>query len=128
MRDIMQISDSELILMQLIWEKGGIALFAEIISELEQKNMGWKNNTVLTFLSRLIEKGYLSTKKIGRRNEYKALISEQEYHTAQTKLFVDKVYDGDVKGLISTLIGQNFISEEDQDDLRKLWNRGDKNE
>ena len=124
----MQVSDSELILMQLIWEKGGTALFAEIIDAVGQKKLEWKYNTVLTFLSRLVEKGFLSTNKIGRRNEYKAVVSEQEYHTAQTKTFVDKVYDGNVIELVSTLIAGGLVSAREQEELRKLWKDGGGNE
>ena len=125
MDEILQISDSELILMQLIWEKGGIALFAEIFDEIQQRNVDWKYNTVITFLSRLVEKGFLKTNKIGRRNEYKALISAKEYHTAQTKLFVDKVYEGNVLELINTLMGQSILSVEEKEELRKYWNSGE---
>ena len=117
----MQVSDSELVLMQLIWEKGGTALFAEVIDAVQQKKLEWKYNTVLTFLSRLVEKGFLSTNKIGRRNEYKAIISEKEYHAAQTRMFVDKVYDGNVVELVSTLIGQGLVSAQEQEELRRLW-------
>jgi len=127
MGDIMQISDSELVLMQLIWEKGGTALFAEITEALEQKNLDWKKNTVLKFLSRLIEKGFLKTNKIGRRNEYKSIISEKVYHTSQTRVFVDKVYDGNVVELVSTLIGQGFVSVKEQEELRGLWKDGAEN-
>ena len=117
----MQVSDSELILMHLIWEKGGTALFAEVIEAVQQKELEWKYNTVLTFLSRLVEKGLLSTNKIGRRNEYKAIISEKEYHAAQTRMFVDKVYDGNVVELVSTLIGQGLVTAQEQEELRRLW-------
>ena len=122
----MQVSDSELVLMQLIWEKGGTALFAEIIDAVEQKKLEWKYNTVLTFLSRLVDKGFLSTNKIGRRNEYKAVVSEQEYHAAQTKMFVDKVYDGNVIELVSTLIAGGFVSAKEQEELQKLWKDDEK--
>ena len=124
----MQVSDSELVLMQLIWEKGGTALFAEVIDAVGQKKLEWKYNTVLTFLSRLVEKGFLTTNKIGRRNEYKAVVSEQEYHATQTKMFVDKVYDGNVVELVSTLIAGGLVSAQEQEELRKLWKDGDGNE
>ena len=58
-----QISESELILMRIIWKSGGAALYSLIMDELDKDKNEWKNNTVLTLLSRLIEKGYL---KIGR--------------------------------------------------------------
>ena len=123
-----QVSDSELVLMQLIWEKGGTALFAEIIDTVGQKKLEWKYNTVLTFLSRLVDKGFLSTNKIGRRNEYKAVISEQEYYAAQTRMFVDKVYDGNVIELVSTLIAGGLVSAQEQEELRKLWKETPKDE
>ena len=54
-----QISESELILMRIIWKSGGAALYSLIMDELDKDKNEWKNNTVLTLLSRLIEKGYL---------------------------------------------------------------------
>ncbi len=54
-----QISESELVLMKIIWKNGGAALYSLIMEEVEKdkndKN-DWKNNTVLTLLSRLGEK------------------------------------------------------------------------
>jgi len=126
MRQIQLVSDSELILMRIIWESGGMALYAQIFDTLSQKGMSWNKNTIITLLSRLVEKGLLKTNKIGRRNEYTALVSEPEYHTAQTKQFVDKVYDGNVKGLINTLLGQGFMPAEEQDELLKIWKGGER--
>lgn len=51
-----QISESELVLMKIIWKNGGAALYAFIMEELEKDRNEWKNNTVLTLLSRLVEK------------------------------------------------------------------------
>ncbi len=51
-----QISESELVLMKIIWKNGGTALYSVIMEELEKDKSEWKNNTVLTLLSRLGEK------------------------------------------------------------------------
>ena len=51
-----QISESELVLMKIIWKNGGTALYSYIMEELEKERSGWKKNTVLTLLSRLVEK------------------------------------------------------------------------
>lgn len=74
-----QISDSELELMKIIWGNGKTAMYAYIMSELDKSGNEWKKNTVLTLLSRLIEKGFLTISKIGRRNEYTALVDEKDY-------------------------------------------------
>jgi len=94
-----QISESELVLMKIIWKNGGTALYALIMKELEKEGNEWKNNTVLTLLARLVEKKFLKVKKVGRRNEYVAAITEQEYQIMQTHSFLDKVYGGNVKNL-----------------------------
>ncbi len=64
------ITDYELELMKIIWTNNGTALYAEIIQGLNAKGNDWTKNTIITLLSRLIEKGLLKTNKIGRRNEY----------------------------------------------------------
>ena len=120
-----QISESELILMKIIWKNEGTALYSFIMDELEKDNNEWKKNTVLTLLSRLVEKKYLITKKIGRRNEYVALVSEKEYQTIQTHSFLDKIYEGNVKNLVSTLLQQDILSAEELAEIEKFW-RGKK--
>lgn len=116
-----QISESELVLMKIIWKNGGSALYSYIMEELEKDNNEWKKNTVLTLLSRLVEKGFLKTDKIGRRNEYKAVVAEQDYQTAQTQSFLDRVYGGNVSSLVSTLLQQDILSEEEMKEIEKFW-------
>lgn len=118
-----QISESELVLMKIIWKNGGSALYSYIMDELEKDNNEWKKNSVLTLLSRLVEKGFLKTAKIGRRNEYMAVIVEQEYQAAQTQNFLDRVYGGNVSGLVSTLLQQDILSEEEMKEIEAFWQK-----
>ena len=120
-----QISESELVLMKIIWKNGGASLYSLIMEELEKDKNEWKNNTVLTLLSRLVEKKYLKVKKIGRRNEYVALITEQEYQTMQTHRFLSKVYGGNVKNLVSTLLQQDILSPEELKEIETFWREKD---
>ncbi len=128
MKEIQQISESELELMKIIWKNDGAALYADIMEELEQQGFKWKKNTVLTFLSRLVDKKMISTNKIGRRNEYTALVTENEYQSEQTKKFVEKVYNGSVKGLVNMLLESNLVPENETEELRKYWKGGDSDE
>lgn len=120
------ISDYELILMKVIWSNGGTALYAEIVNGLESIGNSWTKNTIITLLSRLIDKSMLKANKIGRRNEYTAIVSEAEYQSSQTENFLDKIYEGNAKGLVSTLIQKDLLSSEDYEDLKKYWERGNK--
>lgn len=120
-----QISDYELELMKVIWGNGGTALYAEITAALGQKGMQWTKNTIITLLSRLIDKGLLKTNKLGHRNRYTAIVSETEYQMAQTENFLAKIYEGNAKGLVATLIQKDFLTAADYEDLRKFWNGGE---
>ena len=118
---IQQVSDFELELMKTIWGNGGTALYAEIAEALEKKGTPATKNTFISLLSRLIEKDFLKTNKIGRRNRYTALVSEADYRAAQTETFLDKIYEGSAKDLISTLIQKEMISPDDYENLKKHW-------
>lgn len=118
-----QISDYELELMKVIWNNGGTALYAEITAALSEKGMDWTKNTVITLLSRLIDKGLLRTSKIGHRNRYTSIVSSSEYQTSQTENFLNKVYEGNAKGLVSTLIQKDLLSDADYEDLMKYWQK-----
>lgn len=121
---IQQASEFELELMKIIWENGGTALYAEIAGALEKKGLSTTKNTIISLLSRLVDKGYLSTNKIGRRNRYTAIIPAEEYQAAQTESFIDKVYEGNVKNLITTLIREEYLTDKEYEELKKYWEEG----
>jgi len=118
-----QISESERVLMKIIWKNGGAALYSLIMEELEKEKNEWKNNTVLTLLSRLVEKRFLKVRKIGRRNEYVAAVTEAEYQAMQTNSFLDKVYGGNVKNLVSTLLRQDILSADELKEIEAFWRK-----
>ena len=124
---IQQVSNSELELMKIVWANGGRALYAHIMEELSKVGFTWQKNTVITLLSRLVEKGLLKTNKIGRRNEYTAVISEQDYRAAQPQMLLNKFYEGSARGLVSTLIEREMLSAEDYEELNRFWEEEKKN-
>ena len=123
---IQQVSDSELELMKIVWAGGGTARYARIMEELEKAGRTWQKNTVITLLSRLVDKGLLKTSKIGRRNEYTALVSQGEYQAQQARALVGKLYAGDARGLVATLIQGEMLSAEDYEELKRFWEDGKK--
>lgn len=117
----MQISDYELTLMKTIWSHGGEAMYNEIQEDLNQNEEQWTKNTIITLLSRLVDKKMLTTNKIGRRNKYKAIVTEAEYQKSQTIHFLDKVYGGNPKELVATLLETKLFSEDDYKELNDYW-------
>ena len=121
-----QPSDYELELMKIIWDNGGQAMYADIFAGLEAKGTPWTKNTIITLLSRLLDKGIITTRKNGRFNTYIALVSAEEYRADQTTRFINKIFEGNTTGLVSALIENNLLSPEDYAELQKLWNGGGK--
>ena len=122
---IQQLSDAELETMKIVWgNPEEVTLFPYIMDGLAARGKPCQKNTVIVLLSRLMNKGFLNAKKIGRRNEYTTLISETEYQTAQTKSFLDKIYEGNVKGLVSNLISGDLLTDGEYAELKKILERG----
>lgn len=113
------ISDAEKLIMQIIWETEGPVTTYEILARLPEDKTSWKKTTVLTFLSRLVEKGFIKSTRIGKANQYEACISEQEYRKYETKEFVKDIHNGSVLGLISTLCKSGDLTKEDIESVIK---------
>lgn len=122
---LQKLSDAELEIMKIIWDNPEeTTLFSYLMEELAAQGKVCQKNTLIVLLSRLVGKGYLSATKVGRRNEYVPLISETAYQTVQTQHFIDKVYEGSVKGLVTNLIMGDLLTEEEYEELRALLEGG----
>ena len=78
-KELVHLPNSELEIMMAIWEAKKPVSRLEIDEKLSEKN--WQAPTVLKFLSRLTEKGFLKCEKPegGKTNLYTPLVSEEEY-------------------------------------------------
>ena len=122
---VQQLSDAELEIMKIVWgNRSEVIWFPDIMDALAARGRPCQKNTLIVLLSRLMNKGFLSARKIGRRNEYTMLISETEYQTAQTKTFLNKIYEGSAKGLVSNLIMGDLLADEEYEELKRLLEKG----
>lgn len=120
-----QLSDLELEIMKIVWgNRSEVTLFPYIMEGMAARGKPCQKNALIVLLSRLINKGFLRAEKIGRHNEYEALVSETEYQTAQTENFLNKIYEGKVKGLVANLISGEFLTDEEYEELKKLLEKG----
>lgn len=123
MEPMQSMSESELEIMQIIWKQGGRILLSPLMEVLEQGGRSWKPNTVLTFLTRLVEKDMLRVEKQGRLNEYIALTSEDQYLEGLTRSFLGKVYGGDARGLVASLLKQDYLTSRDMEEIKAFWDK-----
>ena len=122
---VQQLSDAELEIMKIVWgNPQEVTLFPYIMEGLTSRGRPCQKNTLIVLLSRLVNKGFLNARKKGRRNEYTTLISETEYQTTQTKNFLDKIYEGSAKGLVSNLIMGDLLADGEYEELERLLEKG----
>lgn len=120
-----KLSGAELEIMKIIWANPeGTALFSQIMEQLAVRGRPCQKNTLIVLLSRLVNKGFLHARKLGRRNEYTALVSEGDYQTAQTRRFLDTVYEGSARGLVANLIRSDILTAEEYAALKQLLEQG----
>ena len=111
-----KLPDSELEIMLIIWEYERPVTRFEIEDKLdEERNLS--PTTILSFLSRLQEKGFLEVSKEGKNNVYSAIIDKESYMQAESKNMLKKLYKNSVKNFLASLYDGNNLSEEDLQEL-----------
>ena len=73
---------------------------------------------MLTFLSRLTEKGFVSLRKEGKTNRYTARVTEAEYQKSESVSFVQRSFAGSVKDLVASLAEAGSMSDADVAELQ----------
>ena len=79
MEEIQGMSDAEKEIMEIIWNSGGSIYIAELLEKAEENGRGWKRTTIRTFITRLMEKGFIISTRRGRMSEYTAAVTREEY-------------------------------------------------
>lgn len=120
---IKRLPDSELEVMQAVWACEPPVTRSAIEKQLED-SYPIAQTTLLTLLSRLTEKGFLSVDKAGRGKSYTPLISRQEYLAEQGNRFFRKLCGGNLSTFAAALCDSG-LSREDLAELRALLERGE---
>ena len=94
MKDIIRrLPDAEQEVMQAIWACTAPVARADI-EEILFKTHPMAMTTLLTLLTRLSEKGFITIEKNGRRSYYTPCISQEDYLASQSKNFFEKLCGG----------------------------------
>ncbi len=115
-----KIADTELEVMKVVWGNDDPSTSSDIVRTLMALK-GWKETTIYTLISRLVEKGFLTQEKQKQVSCYSPTITEQEYALEQTQDFIDKIFSGDAGRLVSMLYKNKKIKTDEIEHLRKYW-------
>lgn len=111
-----RLPDSELEIMMIIWELDGPVTRTQIEERLG-KERRLSPTTILSFLSRLQDKGFLTVEKAGKNNVYRACVCQTEYMQQESKNILRRMYQNSAKNFLTALYDGNYLSEEDLEEL-----------
>ena len=119
---IRRLPDSELAVMQAVWQCIPPVSRAEL-EEILFSQYPMAQTTLLTLLTRLAEKGFLSVEKQNRINYYIPTISQEAYLAEQSRRFLDQLCGGSIP-LFASALCDSGLSQEELAQLRKLLEEG----
>lgn len=115
-RTIQKLPESELDLMIVLWKQKNNMSRSEIEKIVNQKKT-LAPTTILTLLSRLEKKGFVSVNRDGNLNKYRWLVSQEEYQQKEGKGMLEKLYGNSVKNFVAALYQGREIDDEDLKEL-----------
>lgn len=118
-----RLPDSELEVMQAVWSSVPPVSRAQIEEKLSA-TYPIAQTTLLTLLTRLTEKGYLSANKSGQKKLFTPLVSQEEYLADQGSRFFRKLCGGNLSTFANALCDSG-LSKEELVQLRTLLERGE---
>ena len=113
-----RLPDSELEIMMIIWDLGKPVTRFEIEEQMEEDRK-LSPTTVLSFLSRLQEKGFLNVQKSGKNNVYIVLIDKESYMQAESRNILNRLYRNSARNFLAALYDGNNLSDEDLEELEE---------
>jgi len=109
-------TDRELDVMSVLWDLDS-ATVAEVRERLAD-DLAY--TTVLTVLRTLEQKGYVAHSGEGRAHRYRPLVKREAAGRSALRRLVDKVFEGSPEMLLTNLVSDKNLTEEELRRLRRL--------
>lgn len=124
--ELIKLTSSEWNVLNCLWEQSPRTVM-QIVSELE-KTVGWHRSTTITTLRRMEEKGLLRGEQAGRGTSYVPLVDREQAEVAETRSFLDRVYQGSVGMMMSAMAQRRELSREEIAELRTILDQAERGE
>jgi predicted transcriptional regulator len=106
------VSDSELEVLKVLWT-GGPATVRDVAAAFRKRRRTLAYNTVLTLLSRLRDKGYVTADRRDTAHLFRAAVTREELLGSSLAALADRLCDGTASPLVLALVrGQRFSADE----------------
>jgi BlaI family transcriptional regulator, penicillinase repressor len=105
-------------IMNIVWDCGEVGV-AEVWRIVCQRR-DVARNTVLTLITRLVDKGWLRARRVGNAFRYTAARPRETARTEELRRMVNTVFDGSAEGLVMALLQGGELSPEESRRISKM--------
>ena len=106
-----KLTDTEWKIMMLLWEES--PLTCRQIEDSLKEETGWTRHTIISFLKRMIEKGYIYMEERSPAKLYYPLLDKNDTVLQETRSFAEKIFNGKLGLLVSSLAESEDITEDE---------------
>jgi predicted transcriptional regulator len=115
------LSDAQREIMDIVWDRGEVSV-AEVRRVLCDRRPVARN-TVLTLITRLVDKGWLVARREGNAHRYTAVLPREEARAEELRRLVGTVFEGSAEGLVMTLLDAGGLSAGEIQRIRAMLSK-----
>ena len=118
-----KLNASEWNVLNCLWENHPRTVM-QLVADLEEA-VSWAKSTTITTLRRMEEKGLVRVEQAGRGKVYFPAVEREQAVTAETRSFLDRVYQGSVGLMMSAMARRQELSADEISELRAILDQID---
>ena len=112
-----RLPDTELEVMKALWDSGPDT--SRPVLEEALAPFGWAANTINTYLTRLVDKGFVSVQRDRKGNRYTPVIPREEYLAFDSRSVLSQLYGSSPRNFVAAL-ARGGLAKQDVEELRSL--------
>ena len=113
-----KLTASEWNVLSCLWENSPRTAM-QLVATLEEA-VGWAKSTTITILHRMEAKGLIHCEQTGKSKTYTPIVDREQATVAETRSFLDRVYQGSVGLMMSTMAERQELTAEEISQLKKI--------
>ena len=118
MDENIKVTNSEWYVMSCLWDESPLTLM-QIVPILDEM-VGWSKSTCATMLRRMTQKGLIGFEEKGKTKFFYPIVKKEAVVVQETRDFLQRIYNGSVSLMMSSLTGGDSLTGEDIDELQRI--------
>ncbi len=112
------ITDAEWVFLDLLWTKGELTITQ--MEKVLKDEKGWSKHAIISFLKKMETKELVQYRIDGKAKVYFTTLEKDEIKRQESVSFLDKVFHGKMGLMVSSLVQEDCLDDEEIDELLKI--------